>query len=286
VYVFGFSEHSGEAAVNEAGAISLPLVGVVSVEGKPVEQVQRELTALFMKYIRHPKIRLTVNQYNSQRVSVVGAVVRPGLYPLKHVGYLLTELLAEVGGVKDNGGNRLYIIPAQGNEAWAGAQSTGSAPGGATAQAPRGRSAGVEIDLEELVGTLDRPPILLPLVAGDTVIIPEAGQFRVNGEVENPGSFPVSRRTSALAAVAAAGGFTYAANVNEVEVIRDIGGGKKASKTIDLEQVAFRGASDIGLRDGDVVLVPSAPGRFRARQVVEAFRSVFRGGVTGSVRYQ
>ena len=95
-----------------------------------------------------------------------------------------------------------------------------------------------------------------------------------------------ARGTSTLSAIAAAGGFTYVANVNEVEVIRDIGQGKKASLTLDMEKIAFSGAQDEPLREGDVVIVPSAPGRFRARQVVETFRSIMRGGVSGSIKYQ
>lgn len=278
--VFGFSELSGEMEVNETGSITLPLVGAVDAAGKTVAELNAELTAQFGRFVRNPKVRLTVDRYNAHRVSVSGAVVKPGFYSIKTAGYLLTELLAEVGGTKDNAGNRLYLIPAPAN-----AQVPAPANAQVATAMPIER-AGVEIDLEELTGTLEKPPLLIPLLPGDTVIVPEAGQFRVDGEVERPGSFPVSRRTSSLSAIAAAGGFTYAANVNEVEVIRDIGSGKKASLTVDLEKIAFQGAPDISLRDGDVVIVPSAAGRFRARQVVEAFRSIMRGGVTGSIRYQ
>ncbi len=272
--VFGFSELSGEMEVNESGTISLPLVGAVQAADKTVAELNTDLTIQFARFVRNPKVRVTVDRYSAHRVSVSGAVVKPGFYPIRTSGYLLTELLAEVGGTKDNAGNRLYLIPAK------SPQAAGAVP------SKDNDGSGVEIDLEELTGTLERPPLLIPLVAGDTVIVPEAGQFRVDGEVERPGSFPVSRRTSSLSAIAAAGGFTYAANVNEVEVIRDIGGGQKASLTVDLEKIAFQGSQDISLRDGDVVIVPSAAGRFRARQVVEAFRSIMRGGVTGSIRYQ
>ena len=276
--VFGFSELSGEMEVSETGTITLPLVGAVDAADKSVAELNAELTAQFAKFVRNPKVRLTVDRYNAHRVSVSGAVVKPGFYSIKTSGYLLTELLAEVGGTKDNAGNRLYLIPAPSNGA--------AADGLNAANNKQNERAGVEIDLEELNGTLEKPPLLIPLLPGDTVIVPEAGQFRVDGEVERPGSFPVSRRTSSLSAIAAAGGFTYAANVNEVEVIRDIGSGQKASLTVDLEKIAFQGSPDISLRDGDVVIVPSAAGRFRARQVVEAFRSIMRGGVTGSIRYQ
>ena len=290
--VFGFSELSGEMEVNENGMITLPLVGAIQAATRTVAELNTDLTAQYARFVRNPKVRLTVDRYNAHRVSVVGSVVKPGFYPLKNSGYLLTELLAEVGGTKDNAGNRLYLIPARSGQpsgiAPSAAEATTAAPT-TTEPAPvvgANGGAGVEIDLEELTGTLERAPLLIPLLPGDTIIVPEAGQFRVDGEVERPGSFPVSRRTSSLSAIAAAGGFTYAANVNEVEVIRDIGGGQKAALTVDLEKIAFHGMQDISLRDGDVVIVPSAAGRFRARQVVETFRSIMRGGVTGSIRYQ
>lgn len=278
INVFGFNDLSGEMDIAEDGTILLPLIGSVQAVDRTTGDLQEDLTQRFKRYVRNPIVRVSVERFNAYRVSVVGAVVKPGFYPLKRNGYLLTELLSEVGGLKENASPRLYLIPSTPNT------DAPTEPAAATKTAQN--TGGVEIDLEELTGTLERPPIVVPLVAGDTVIVPEAGQFRVDGEVERPGSFPISRRTSTLSAVAAAGGFTYAANVNEVEVIRDIGAGKKAYKTIDLEQVAFHGGRDVGLRDGDVVIVPSSPGRFRARQLVEAFRSIMRGGVTGSIRYE
>lgn len=284
VDVFGFPDLSGECLVNEVGEISLPLVGEVHALGTPLHQFQTELTVRFRRFVKQPNLRISVVQYNSQRVSVVGEVVKPGSYPLKRSGYLLTELLSDVGGVREGGGSRIYLIPAMDDQARS-RLSANEAPAVASS-ATSLNGTGVEIDLEQLVGTLDKPPLPLALKNGDTLIVPEAGQFRVDGEVEKPGSFPVTRRTSALGAIAAAGGFTYAANVNEVEVIRDIGAGKKASMTVDLEQVAFHGATDVSLHDGDVVIVPSSPGRFKARQMVEAFRTILRGGVSGSVRYQ
>jgi len=281
--VFGFSELSGGTEVSADGTISLPLIGTVPAAGRSVAELNSDLTARFSKYVRDPKVRLAIDRYGSRKVSVVGAVPRPGFYPLKSSNYLLTELLAEVGGTKDNSGSRIYLIPGTTPNA---PQSDARGQLSLNIQSEPEAKAGVEIDIEELTGTAEKPPLLIPLIAGDTIIIPEAGQFRVDGEVESPGSFPVTRRTSSLSAIAAAGGFTYAANVNEVELVRDIGAGKKASLTVDLEKIAFQGAPDITVRDGDVIIVPSSPGKFRARQVVETFRSIMRGGVSGSIKYQ
>lgn len=283
--VFGFPDISGDVTVSERGTITMPLIGTLEAAGKSVIELQAEVGTDLLKFVRMPKVRLSVSNYNAFQVSAVGAVMKPGYYPVKRVGYLVSDLIAEAGGIKDGASSRVYLIPAQTSSP---ASAAGAALGiDSSAAGPTStKRAGVEIDLEELVGTLDKPPLQIPLMAGDTIVVPEAGQFRVDGEVERPGSFNITKRASTLGAVAAAGGFTYAADVNEVEVIRDIGAGKKASVTVDLEKVAFKGDPDVALRDGDVIIVPSSPSRFRARQVVEAFRSVLRGGVTTSVKYQ
>lgn len=278
VDVFGFSDLSGESEVDANGMISLPLVGAVKAEGLTPTELQTDLTNKFRRYVKKPIMRLTVNSYNAYKASVVGAIVKPGLVPLKRPGYPLTELLSEAGGLRDNAGTRIFLIPSRSDSNNLQAQIAGVSA--------ESNPAGVEIALDQLVGTLERPPITVPILPGDTIIVPEAGQFRVDGEVERPGAFPVTKNVSTLSALASAGGPTYAANVNEIEVIRDFGSGKKASVTVNLEKVAFYGEPDISLRDGDVVIVPSTPGRFRARQLVEGIRTILRGGVTGSIRYQ
>jgi protein involved in polysaccharide export with SLBB domain len=128
-----------------------------------------------------------------------------------------------------------------------------------------------------LIGNINQRPLLIPLLPGDTIIVPEAGTYEVDGEVVQPGSFKLTSRTSVIGAIAAARGFTYSAAVNRVEVIRDTGAGKKALIAVDLEQIGLRGGQDVRLRNGDLVRVPSEPGRFFKRQVVETINGLFNG---------
>jgi protein involved in polysaccharide export with SLBB domain len=138
-------------------------------------------------------------------------------------------------------------------------------------------TSGIEVDMEDLMGTVDKRPLIIPLVPGDTIIVPEAGSYEVDGEVTTPGSFKLTGRTSVIGAIAAAKGFTYSADVNNVEVIRDLGAGRKALISLDLEEVGLRGSRDIRLRNGDLVRVPSHSGRFFKRQIVETINGLFNG---------
>ncbi|MCO6430063.1 MAG: SLBB domain-containing protein [Deltaproteobacteria bacterium] len=310
--IYGFDDMSGETHVAPDGMASFPLIGSVRAAGLSLPQLRQEVTQQMGRFIKNPRIDISIRSFESAKVSVIGAVAKPGLYPLTREGQLLIEMLSAAGGRTDKAGNRIVLIPAAQFGpvvAQTAASHTAAAPAlqSATAMQPvsnivtgspepsvqaeaapkyaASQQFGVEIDHEDLTGSIESPPLLIPLMPGDTVIVPEAGRFDVDGEVQKPGTFPLASRTSVLSAIAAAGGLTYAAKADEVEVIRDIGAGRKASISLNIENVALRGHPDIRLRDGDLVRVPSESGRFMRRQVVETINGIFRGfGFSGSVR--
>jgi len=276
--VFGFNDLKTETTVGPNGVVSLPLVGDLSVGGHAITEVRNEVSRQYARYIRNPKTQLTVKTYQANRVSVNGEVSRPGIYPLRHNGQLITELLSEAGGRTEKASSRVLLLPAVKVPATVASLEPSAAPPQVTT------GTAVEVDLERLFGGADQRPLLVPLLPGDTIIVPESGNFEVDGEVNQPGSFKLGGRTSVMGAIAAASGFTYSADVNKVEVIRDVGQGKKALVTLDLEEAALRGGQDLRLRDGDIIRVPSESGRFFRRQIVEAINGVFRGvGVSGKV---
>ncbi|MEN9844970.1 MAG: polysaccharide export protein EpsE [Pseudomonadota bacterium] len=272
VDVYGFGDLRAEAEVSPSGTLSLPLIGETDVKGRDISSLKRHLTGLYSRYVRNPRIDVSIKNYHSNRVSVIGEVQRPGMYPLRRNGQLITELISEAGGKNQMASSRIILLPAPKLDYIAQTAHPSHAP-----LTPSDAGVGVEIDIEALLGRIDQRPLLIPLIAGDTVVVPEAGNYEVDGEVQAPGSFKLTSGTSVIGAIAAAGGFTYSANVKQVEVIRDIGGGRKALATLDLEEVGLRGGKDIRLRAGDLVRVPSEPGRFFERQMVEALNSLFNG---------
>jgi polysaccharide export outer membrane protein len=266
VTVFGFNDLTTITEVSPSGTIHLPLVGETSVAGRDLGMVRTHLSAAYSKFIRNPKVDVAIKNAQANRVSVIGEVSKPGMYPLRRNGQLITELISEAGGRSQLGSNRLILLPAP-----------KIAAGKPHNQALASSTGGVEIEMDALFGKIDTPPVLIPLLAGDTVVVPEAGKYEVDGEVEKPGSYPLSSQASVMSAIASAGGFTYSSDVKKVEVIREIGNGRKALATLDLEEVGLRGGKDIRLRSGDLIRVPSEPGLFFERQVVESLNSLFNG---------
>jgi polysaccharide export outer membrane protein len=274
--VFGFNDLQTTTEISPAGTITLPLVGETSVMGQDAGTLRNHLSSAYSRFIKNPKVDVGVKTYQANRVSVIGEVSRPGMYPLRHNGQLLTELISEAGGRNQIASTRLILLP-----------SPKSQPSNDTHAAPTTMQgvSGVEIEIDDLMGRIDQRPLLVPLLAGDTVVIPEAGSYEVDGEVEKPGSYKITSQASVMSAIAAAGGFTYSADVKKIEVIREIGNGRKALATIDLEEVGLRGGSDIRLRPGDLIRVPSEPGLFFERQVVATLNGIFSGfGVSKRVQ--
>ena len=83
ISVFGVKDLSHQARVNSNGMINLPLVGSVMAGGKTVPELERELGERYADgYLQNPQVTVFVKEYTSQRVTLEGALNKPGIYPL------------------------------------------------------------------------------------------------------------------------------------------------------------------------------------------------------------
>jgi polysaccharide biosynthesis/export protein len=96
--VFKVPELSRVAQVADTGTVNLPLVGEVQAAGKTAQEVERDLTKkLAAKYLKSPQVSILIKEYNSQRVTVEGAVKKPGVYPIRGKTTLLQAVAAAEG---------------------------------------------------------------------------------------------------------------------------------------------------------------------------------------------
>lgn len=102
ISVFLNQDLKREVRVNSIGQISLPLVGTVQAGGKTVEELEKELMALYSKsYLQNPQITVFIKEFTSQRVTLEGAVKNPGIFPIKGKTSLL-QAIAMAGGIDEN----------------------------------------------------------------------------------------------------------------------------------------------------------------------------------------
>ena len=99
VSVFQVPDLTKTVQVSASGIIRLPLIGEVTAVGKTPGSLEREIASkLGAKYLQSPQVSVSVKEATSQRVTVEGAVGKPGVYPLVGQTTLL-QTIALAGGL-------------------------------------------------------------------------------------------------------------------------------------------------------------------------------------------
>ncbi len=101
-------------AIDLSGCIHLPMVGQIPVSGLTIEQVGSEISKRLETYVKHPDVSVSVAEFRSQPVSVIGAVKNPGVQQVQGQKTLL-EMLSLAGGLDSTtAGSTLKITQATG----------------------------------------------------------------------------------------------------------------------------------------------------------------------------
>lgn len=117
VNVWREQEVSRVLPVRPDGMISLPLAGDIQAAGKTAHQLEAEITKRLASYIDHPTVTVIVQEVRSQRVNVVGEVMKPGAYPL-HNPTTVIDAIAMAGGFKDFAKqSKIYVLRASAGDA-------------------------------------------------------------------------------------------------------------------------------------------------------------------------
>jgi polysaccharide export outer membrane protein len=86
--------------VRSDGKISLPLVGEVQASGRTPLQLEQDISTKLKSYMTDPEVSVMVQQINSEKVNVLGQVVKPGSYPLAQAATVM-DAIAAANGFKD-----------------------------------------------------------------------------------------------------------------------------------------------------------------------------------------
>lgn len=237
VTVWGHSDLSGEFPVDTDGYLPFPLVGRVKADGLTVGELAARLRDLLGRdYLVDPQVMVSVNEFRSKKVRVVGEAERPGVYYLTGQSTLL-EILSQAGGFSKEASKQVILYR----------QRRGSAAGPS-----RGRMI-LHLDLERLQAGDSTENVRLE--DGDTIHIPRGQKFFVLGQVKSAGTFPLDKETTMFEAITLAGGLTDEAAPSGLKVIRRGAGGKQETISLDLSG-AFPKDGEFKIRDADIVLVP------------------------------
>ena len=242
-------ELSGKYLVSETGMVEIPVLptpiraaGLTALElsknvGHDLEKAQQ---------LRDPVVSVFVEEYRSQVVTVLGAVARPSVYPLRRSTSLL-EVLSMAGGLIPQSGNSLTLQhkrPTLGNE-----------------ESIPGQEAVLNIDLAKLMQGRD-PSLNLEIHGGDIVTVSTAPLVYVVGAVVKPGGYVFQNPGTGLTvlqALAMAEGLKSIAAPRRAVVIRQSTDGPKRQEIpIDVTNVLEGKERDQQLDSSDILFIPES----------------------------
>jgi polysaccharide export outer membrane protein len=236
--------------VNQQAKITLPLLGDIDVKGMSVAALERTLRERYEKYLVNPQAGVLVTEFR-QRVSVIGAVQRPGLVELTGPKTII-DVLALAGGLAPSASSQVHIYR----------------------QTPEGRQSYV-IDLLFLTNInrstdVDNASLLtLPVEVGDIVNVPQAGMVFIDGAVKNPGSFPFPRRYSLTQALMLAGGVDFElANYSGATIFRRRAPGEVETIPADLNEILAGKANDPQIEADDTIVIPVSTMKYFMKRYV------------------
>jgi polysaccharide biosynthesis/export protein len=233
IQVFDTPEMEQTPRVTDAGMVPLLLVGDVKVAGMTPGDAAHEIEEVLKskQLMLHPQVAITVLQYATQNVYVMGQVTNPGAYPITTPSSVVS-VLALAGGLADVADRHITI-------------ERHSDPSQRVNYFLSNRS-------DE---ALNNDVLVYP---GDTVLVPKVGIVYVLGDVGKPGGYPISTNDSqmtVLQALAIAGSANKTSVLSKARLIRKTANG---TTDIPLQLAAIQNGkqADVPMEADDMLFVP------------------------------
>ena len=198
--------------VDSDGSFDFPLIGRVAAGGLSLRQITADLKKRLgppTGFLVNPQVNIEVETYRSQVVYVNGQVRVPGAVPLKGAMTIM-DVLAQAGSPTPEAGPYVEIY---------------RKPAGQTSQGPLDPSKAPtppqRVTMEDLRNGRAQQILLRD---GDTVNVPKAQTFIVNGFVRTPNTYVLEGEVNVQKALAMAGGVTERGAQSRTKIQRLVNG--------------------------------------------------------------
>ncbi len=236
IIVWGHEDLKRIMPVSLEGMISFPLIGEVKAAGVSATSLEKAIAAkLGDGFVVDPQVTVTVKEYKSQRVFLIGEVNKPGTYPVTRENNIL-YVLSQAGGPTKDAGDEVVIVR----------------PGKPVdhaltlAEAEQRRDQIIKVNLRDALAGDKQSNIAIR--DGDSIVVPQMPFFFVMGEVKSPGKYNLERGTTVLMAISIGGGLTAKAASNRALITRESGGKK----------IEIKAGMEAPVLPGDTIVVPES----------------------------
>jgi polysaccharide export outer membrane protein len=228
------------ARLGSDGTVLLPLIGSVKVGGLTVAQATELISNRYAAgFVKNPSVLITVLQYRKSTFSILGQVLRPGIYEIPE-------------------GAQVSILEAV--SLAAGFMPTAAQNSVTVKRMVDGKDTIFKVKAGDMAQNPDAVPF--DVLPGDTILVPasqyQKSNFSILGQVVKPGIYeiPAGGQTTIVDAISLAGGYALMAAQNSVTVKRMVNG-KLAILDVKANDMAQDpGVVPFEVLPGDIVLVP------------------------------
>ena len=260
-------ELSRSFRVSSDGTLALPLLKTrIKVAGLTPIEVSDELqkTLVSEHVLNDPTVNISVLEYRSRPVSVMGAVAHPLTF--QATGHMsLLDALAQAGGLTPSAGGNIVV----------------------TKHEASGNASVRQVPVKELLAGKDGR-LNLELNGGEEIRVPEAEKIFVAGNVHKPGMYTMQgdSETTVIKAIALSAGLdSYSSHVAYI-YRRSLTGGDRQELQIPLQQIIARKSPDVDLHADDILYIPDAAGRKMTAKVLAGLAGFGSTAVSGMLIYK
>jgi polysaccharide biosynthesis/export protein len=234
IVIFDTPELEQHVRVTDSGDLPLMLVGTIHVGGLTPGQASALLNQKLVSghFMLAPQASISVEQYATASVSVLGEVKLPGSFVITAPRTAL-DMIAMAGGLTPAADRHVTI------------KQKGQADNSIQYFLSNDATKAIKDDV------LVHP--------GDTVVVPKAGVVYVLGDVRSPGGYVMNNnngKLTVLQMVAAAGGTNNSALLSRARLVRKQSDGTYSTTPLQLGEMQKGKQPDLPLYPSDIVYVP------------------------------
>jgi polysaccharide biosynthesis/export protein len=255
------------ARIDDQGWANLPLAGRVQLGGATVEEAESRIGQALSKLLVSPRPVVSIVEYKSQPVSVIGAVNTPGVLQLQGNKTLL-EVLSMAGGLRADAAAQVQVTRHL---------EYGRLPLPGEALDAQGKFSTGRIDIAALIKG-NHPENNIAVFPHDVISVPRADLIYVTGDVKKAGGFPLESRQdiSVLQALSLAEGLGPRASPKKAVIFRaHEGSTEKEEIPVDISAILSGTKKDMPLVASDILFIPdSLPKKAGYRAAEAALQAV------------
>jgi polysaccharide export outer membrane protein len=212
------------------------------IAGMTAEEAQAAIEKKLVDggFVNNPHVTVSVKEYTSEGITVLGEVARPGTYSALSSRRLYDAFMA-AGGLTPRAGTTVAISH----------RNSGEAAQTVTLSNQPAKSAESNLELKP----------------GDTVVVSRAGVVYVVGEVGRPGEFVIENPElmTVMRVIAMAAGPTRMANLSHAKMLRRSPDGLHNTE-VNLKNIIEAKAPDVPLQAEDILFIPPSKSKAAAER--------------------